>query len=74
MSTILKTIRDRINIEYHQFFRDNPGEIPDYLILDRESYSLLKESLDIPAYEDIADFQGFIIHIKPLEKDYIRFI
>lgn len=74
MTTILKTIRDRINAEYHQFFKDNPGDIPDYLILDRESYSLLKESMNIPAYDDIADFNGFIIHIKPLEKNYVKFL
>ena len=74
MNTITKTVRDKINEEYHKFFIDNPGDIPDYLVLDRESYSLLKESMDIPAYEDIADFQGFIIHIKPLEKNYVRFI
>ncbi|GIU70121.1 MAG: hypothetical protein KatS3mg002_1357 [Candidatus Woesearchaeota archaeon] len=73
---MLKTanIEDMILEEYRKFKLKNKSANPRYIIIDRNSYRLLKDIFDIPEYEEIATYYGWMISIVPEEQTHIEFI
>ncbi len=50
------------------------GKDCSYIVLGRDAYFMLKESLNIPPYEEIAIYAGYLIHITPDGGSEIKFI
>jgi len=42
--------------------------------LGREAYFFLKEALNIPPYDEIPDYRGWMIHIRPAAGDDVWFL
>lgn len=67
-------IEDRILEEFRLFKLSNKNSDPRYLILDKGTYRLLKDIFDVPDYEEISTFAGWMISLVPGEETKIEFI
>lgn len=67
-------IQDKILEKFRLFKIKNKQSDPRYLILDKLSYFALKEQYDVPDYEDIATYGGWMIALDPSMETKIEFI
>lgn len=74
MQQVSLNIEDRILEEFRAYKISNKELIPRYLMLDKASYRLLKEQFDVPEYEEIATFSGWMICLVPEGETKIEFI
>lgn len=77
MKQVVLNIEDRILEEFRAFKianKDNKDLIPRYLMLDKASYRLLKDQFEVPEYEEIASFGGWLITLIPEGNTTIKFI
>ena len=63
MTKILDNIEQEIKI-----YKGSNKSLPSYIILDRDSYMLLKEEKDIPFYDELDKIAGVNILIRPSSK------
>jgi hypothetical protein len=68
------TVEDTIESKLKLWRQQNPDVEPTYIILGREAYFFLKEALNIPPYDEIPDYRGWMIHIRPAAGDDVWFL
>jgi len=64
MNSILDSIEQEIKM-----YRNSKQVSPKYMILDRDSYMLLKEEKEIPFYDELDIIAGVNILIRPSSKN-----
>lgn len=70
----LKSIEDVISSKLKQFQALHQNKEPQYVVLGRDAYFMLKEAVGIPAYDEMATYQGFMIHILPAGGSSVNFL